>query len=230
MYVPSIGNLTLIPQAWSLSTEFGFYALFPLIWRSRTACWALAICGCCVLGLATFNILPSDYYAYRLLPGTLPFFLLGRALFCRDNALLAFLASFLMADFTAVWATGGLDTGYNREILLAVLAGPPALALAARLRPWRFDSVAGHASYGAYLAHIAVILVCLDGVTSALVRGIAAAILSGAAGLLAYLAVEKPFNRYRRRLRRVGWEGRLRTLPLEEGGDRSADPIPLAGI
>ena len=202
MYVPSIRNFTLIPQAWSLSTELGFYAMFPLIWQSRAANWAAAIGGCAVLGLATFNILSADDFAYRLLPGTLPFFLIGRALFRRDHALLAFLATFLLADFAAIWATGYLPIGYNREILAAALAGPPALALAVRLRPWRFDTLAGHASYGAYLAHVVVILLALGGITSAPERAAAAALLSAGAGLAGYLAVEKPVNRYRRWLRR----------------------------
>ena len=201
MYVPAWAQLMLIPPAWSLSTELGFYALFPLIWRSRTATWALALGGCCVLALAATDILPAEWYSYRLLPGTLPFFLLGRAMFLRDRALLATLAALFTAIAANAWATGHQHTGFNTEIALALLLGPPAIALAVRIPPWRWDALCGHASYGAYLAHITLIVLGVRELPTLPARVAAITLLSAAAGLLSYWLIERPVNRYRRRLR-----------------------------
>jgi peptidoglycan/LPS O-acetylase OafA/YrhL len=202
MYIPDLNRMMLLPQGWSLSTELGFYALFPLVWRSRAVAWAALAGGGAVLGLALAGVLNPDWYGYRLLPGTLPFFLTGRALFLRDRAMLLAVAVLFVALALVTLAAGALDEGYNREVLLAAFLGPPAVVLAARARAWPLDALCGHVSYGTYLAHIAIITGALGSIESVAMRAPAAALLSAAAGLLSYRLVEVPVNKLRHRLKR----------------------------
>jgi len=200
MYLPSVAKMMWLPQAWSLGTELCFYAVFPLIWRSRAVAWAAAVCGWLVLALAMSGVLDPDWYGYRLLPGTLPFFLLGRAMFTRDRAMMSALLVLLAGLGVFVVATSRLGLGYNRELLLAALAGPALLALALRVPAWRHDAVLGHVSYGTYLAHICVLAMLFD-VHSLAARAVAGAVLAVAGGGLGWWLVERPVLRLRRRLR-----------------------------
>jgi len=199
MYSTVVSHMMWLPQGWSLATEFCFYAVLPFTWRYRAVAWAAAVGGCVVLALAMSGVLNPDWYGYRLLPGTLPFFMLGRAMLLRDRALGGALVVVLLALGILVVASGRLGLGYNREILLAAGLGPVLLALAVRPPAWRYDAVLGHASYGTYLAHIAVLGLLAD-VRSLAVRGAAAVVLAVAAGLLGWVLVDHPVMRLRRRL------------------------------
>ncbi len=218
MFIPSLGAMMLLPQGWSLSTEFGFYALFPALVRSRPAAFIAAAFGLGVLAFACAGRLQPEWYGCRLLPGSLPFFLAGRALYCRDTALGLLVTAGLAAVASYTAATGHLGLGYSREILAAALAGPPLLLLAVRLPAWRFDAVAGHISYGAYLAHIAILTGLLHNVKPLAVRAPAACVLATVAGFLSWRIVEVPVNRFRHR---------LRTVPVLQAADWAREEVAL---
>lgn len=204
MYVPAIGGMMLLPQAWSLGTELGFYALFPFLCGSRRLALLTALGGLGVLAAAMLGALDAEYFGYRLLPGTLPFFLMGRAMFTRDKALIALFAAGFAALIITVTACGRLDAGYNRELALAMLVGPAALTVAIKLPAWPGDAVCGHASYGAYLAHIAL-MVAVFGVPQTQpiwLRASGSAAMAALAGLLGWALVDRNITVLRRRLRR----------------------------
>ncbi len=200
MYSSAVSHLMWLPQGWSLGTELCFYAVFPFTWRYRPLAWLAALGGCAVLALAMAGVLNPDWYGYRLLPGTLPFFMLGRAMLMKDRAMAATLALLLLCLAAFVIATGRLHLGYNREILLAACLGPVLVAAVVRAPAWHYDPVLGHASYGTYLAHIAMLsLLPTDGTLA--MRGACAVVLSVASGWLGWMLVDQPVLHWRRRLR-----------------------------
>lgn len=198
--VPGINSFMLLPQGWTLGTEFAFYALFPVIFRYRPVAWAAALTGGGVMALAMLGYVPSVSFAYRILPGPLTFFLLGHALFRNDRAMMAVLLAAVAAASCAVFATGKLHLGVNLAILLATAVGFPALVAATRVRAWRYDHILGHASYGTYLCHMPLVIYD-PGIFGTVFRVPAFVILSVAGGVVSHLLVERPANRLRYALR-----------------------------
>ncbi len=201
LYLPSLDHMFVLPHAWSLSTELGFYLLVPFLWRWPGCTWAAGLGGFVVFALATHGVMEPAYYGYRLLPGTLPFFIMGRALFLRHHALLGCLLVLMAADLASVWGMGHMPLGVNHGVFIAAFLGPLAVAVAAAQRGGAIDRLCGSASYGAYLDQLLVILL-LGGIGSLPLRLAATVVASAALGVGSYAVVEVPVNRLRRRLRR----------------------------
>ncbi len=220
-------QFTLVPPAWSLGAEIQFYLLMPVLlwWRLRTVGFVLALA---VFLCASWGVLNTDTFGYRLLPGVLVFFLLGSALFDfthvaakkpqdqpaakRHTALrftvLACLATLLMA--LVLEKSGHLGLPYNRETFIGLLIGVPLLYLLGPLPQHALDNRLGDLSYGVFLNHF---LLQWGGI--GVPQGVLA--FSGYLALslgLSYLTqklVEQPVLRWRRNIRRERGEFKAAT-------------------
>lgn len=201
MYIPSLAALFILPQCWSLSTELLFYALFPALIRLPALIWACALGGLAIFALASLGVLPTETFTYRLIPGTLPYLMLGIAVWRRQWRLQWTIVGGFQSILLVVWCTGHLALGWNRELLLGMLPSYLLLLLAARLRPLRGDRFFGSLTYGIYLSHMAVLSFINASVHQLPSR--IAIVLFGAVllGWVSTLAVEQPVSAWRRRLR-----------------------------
>lgn len=160
-----IWKCTLIPPAWSLSLEWAFYLVVPFIANSRSK--AIFLCVA-VYSLATYikaylGIIDTDWNGFRHLPGTLFMFLVGVCL-ARDGvfwkaygalvwvgAVVLFALLFFRSDLYVLHS--------NKEILVGIIAGIPALYFCIRSKSGRLEGLAGNLSYGVFLNHYLVILI-----------------------------------------------------------------------
>jgi len=79
---PALGlyNGQLLPQAWSLGLELSFYIVPPaIVFLPRIITWAVAV-SLGIFLLAYLGLIHPDIYGYRLLPGVLFIFAVGRHL------------------------------------------------------------------------------------------------------------------------------------------------------
>lgn len=158
-------TFTLIPPAWSLGVELQFYLLAPAIvlaWRRLAVALAASLL---VFIAAQCQLLNTDHYGYRLLPGVLFIFLLGACLsphqppaqrrVLRGAVLVLWLAGLAYL----VWLfRNGPWLPFNREVIVGLVLGVPAVALLQRRRrrhPRREQAqrVLGALSYGVFLFH-----------------------------------------------------------------------------
>ena len=146
-------HFTLIPPAWSLGAEIQFYLLAPflLIWPRR-----LLLAGLLSLSIylaALGGLLNSDWYGYRLLPGTLQFFLLGAYIQqChhqkneRVHIVVALTVLVVMLTLFVLAHQGNLHKPYNLETLLGLAIGVVLLQALANRPRTRWDNLAGDIS------------------------------------------------------------------------------------
>lgn len=73
----------VIPQTWSLGLELTFYLVIPwiLVYCSQKQIYVLAGMSFLVFLAAYIGRINTDYFGYRLLPGTLFMFLVGSSFF-----------------------------------------------------------------------------------------------------------------------------------------------------
>lgn len=199
-------RFTLVPPAWSLGAEIQFYLLIPflLVWRLRLPAFAI---GLVVFGMAAWGVLNTDTFGYRLLPGVLVFFLLGSALYdVRGQKRAAWLVLGGIAVIALGWwllaAAGQLPVTYNRETLLGVAIGLPALYLLGRLPQHWLDDRLGDLSYGVFLNHFLIQWLGIGQPTEAGALFVYLLISLLAAALTQRL-VEQPVLQLRRKLRTV---------------------------
>ncbi|MCV6588821.1 MAG: acyltransferase [Marinobacterium sp.] len=210
-----IHDVTLIPPAWSLGAELQFYLLLPFVLllpaRGRLL---LMLASLLVFMVASTGLINSDWYGYRLLPGILWVFLLGgwlqervvqsvsRADFYAAAIQLAVLLAPLLLWGLWLQMRGQLALPFNREVLLGVLAGAPAILLLAQLPRHRFDEKLGDLSYGTFLAHFLVVwLGKAEILPSAQSQPLLFIGISLFLGVIGFYLVERPVVRWRRRLR-----------------------------
>lgn len=199
-------KFTLVPPAWSLGAEVQFYLLMPLLllWRVRALAFAIAVV---VYGLAAWGTLNTDTFGYRLLPGVLVFFLLGSALYDArkeqgNRGLAIVVAGVVIALLTGavLLRQGHLHQLYNRETLLGLIIGLPALHLFGRLPQRPLDNFLGDLSYGVFLNHFLVQWVLVGqpvGKKAFLVYLLASLFISA----LTQTLIERPVLQWRHRLR-----------------------------
>ena len=203
----SSDRLTLIPPAWSLGCEIQFYLLFPFILLLRLRSHALVISFVVYL-LAFTGRINTDWFGYRLLPGTLFIFLLGSWLSDlhsrgRGAGLLAWSVS-LVAFGLALW--GGrmdlLNAPFNRETLAGLALALPLLHLLAPRTRRDWDDQVGDLSYGVFLSHFLIYWMwpgAESGKAALALRLLAVLVVAWGLNRL----IERPALNWRRRLRNV---------------------------
>jgi peptidoglycan/LPS O-acetylase OafA/YrhL len=202
MFSDSIGRFMLNMPTWSLGLELCFYLVLPLLLLGgRAAIWVAAALGAIVWTLSTHNVIDPDFYSYRLLPGTLVFFLVGVAAQRRDWPLFALFALFFVANLASLWWSGLFWLKINPHLLIGAGVGCVMIPVLARLPKWRFDDVLGGISYGMFLSHWIFITILKSHYGS---YGAAALAIAGSmtCGALSYWFIERPAIRFRHALRR----------------------------
>jgi peptidoglycan/LPS O-acetylase OafA/YrhL len=197
---------TLIPPAWSLGAEIQFYLIAPFVLTARHRLLTVGAISLCVYGAAAINLIHSEWFGYRLLPGVLLFFMLGANLQQRHQrqtgARAAAVYTFACAALAMIalqWL-GRLHQPYNLETLLGLMLGLPVLhLLARRIRTW-WDDLAGDLSYGVFLNHFLVHWVLFpQGVSAAQLP--AFVLVCIALSWLSQRFIERPWHRQRQHLR-----------------------------
>ena len=219
-FVPDLQHYQLIPQAWSISTEICFYAVFPwlLMWRRGIAVACAASLS--VFGLATAGIISPDAFSYRLIFGTLVFFLAGHFIYQRNWIALAIVGAGLAANFLVVSTCCGFEREFNGDIYRGAVLGIVGVVALRALASSAWDDLAGAASYGAYLNHMIIIIALRHlGVAagSQFAFTMIALVLAVGFGFASYWFVERPTVAFRRSWRpgsvRTG-RGSERGLPV----------------
>ena len=208
MYSNTIASFMLLPQAWSLGLELTFYLSIPLvlIWGWRTP---LCMLSMAIWLLAAFQVVNTDAWGYRMLPGTLFVFLLGSYVY--DQRRMSWyhpavtVLWVLMAVGVLLWTSHWLAVPYTFEVLLGLLLGVPSLFVLARLPHRSWDDRLGNLSYGLFLSHFLVLWATERAGMSTTKPVFQAGMLVASTVLayLGYMAVERPVLQWRRRFRRL---------------------------
>jgi peptidoglycan/LPS O-acetylase OafA/YrhL len=203
-----LGNAMVIPQAWSLGLEVMFYLVIPwiVLYADRRIVAALSLV---VFLIAYFGVLNADYFAYRLLPGTLFMFLAGGMIFkLKDRALpptpIAALWVLVATLLVGTWVFPQFNAFYNRAVLAGLLVGLPAAWLLRHGNESKLDARLGNLSYGVFLNHIFIIWT-IEAVTgSDEITGLETVIMLAVSVPLSYLTyslAERPILHLRRMFR-----------------------------
>ena len=147
----------IIPQAWSLGLEACFYLLIPFmfmfIFKMR---WVAVGLSFFTFGLAYFAFIPTDWFGYRLIPGTLYIFLLGSFMYAPGKFGKALVVTFFLVSVSFAILTIGFgfkQLPYNAEVLIGIIIGIPAIYALANLKLGKLDDMLGNISYGVFLNH-----------------------------------------------------------------------------
>jgi peptidoglycan/LPS O-acetylase OafA/YrhL len=162
-YMLGYADSMLIPQAWSLGLELAFYIVSPfiLIFLNRSVFILVFSASLFVFFLAFLGLIHTDYFGFRLLPGTLFIFLTGAVISDKSRfgdrfAVVVFLTTSLMFVF-AHFNEQYLLLLSNKEVLLGVLIGIPAVFLLRCKSFSNLDEFFGNISYGIFLNHYIII-------------------------------------------------------------------------
>lgn len=197
MFNGSIATLILNMPTWSLGLELTFYLTLPWLLHSRRTLWCAACLAMVVWTLSTQAIIHPDYYAYRLLPGTLVFFLIGVSLQRKDWWLFVSLVGFFLLSAIWLWLVGKIWTQFNAHLLVGAALGCIAMPILSRLSRNALDERIGAASYGCFLAHWIFVTALKDhyGELWAVTTAIGGSVLCG---WLSWRLIEAPTIRFRR--------------------------------
>lgn len=198
---PRVETFLLVPQAWSLSIELGFYLLAPWFVRRSTRTLLAIVAASIALRVALASAgLNFDPWTYRFFPVELGSFVLGMLLYrslphrratittqrIATMALLA--ATLLLSAVPETWAT--------RIVFYAYVAW--ALPLAFQLtRHNRLDRYLGELSYPIYLVHLLVISIALYSGWSGVRLAALILVMVGGSSVLLHELVQQPVDRFR---------------------------------
>ncbi|MBD9426162.1 acyltransferase [Pseudomonas sp. PDM15] len=212
----------IVPPAWSLSSEFHFYLLLPLILLLGRWGFALVSAGAAVIQIAAlfhatgeFN---SDNFGYRFIFGVLVFFLAGLAYGRREEVFYrrivqAYLVTYLLMLLVVAPSLGLYAKPRVQELLLGAVVALPLLSASLHARSaadWqqRLDELLGRLAYPIFISHFLVFFCCekLLGLTLAKDGGgfVLASILGSLAASLLLIRLQAQVERYR--IARRGFE------------------------
>lgn len=202
-----------VPPAWSLGAEIQAYLLLPFLIVFRKLGAVIFLVSFLIYCLSNLNVLHSDYFGYRLIPGVMFIFLLGvyveRAI---KNTLKLFEAFILIFSYTLaiIWffyfvilrKTHGI---YTRETLIGIIIGVPLVYLLLKLKyKPPFYRLMGSLSYGIFLSHFLAIWLIdfLDLNLMGLYFYSAVVLTSLLISILGVILIDKPFEKFRFKLSR----------------------------
>jgi len=152
----------IIPQAWTLASEFQFYLILPFLLRRR---WLEIIALVISLGIfvmASFGILPTEAYGYRLLAGNLFIFITGSLIYDIRHSKNAKISKYVVST---AWLglvvlaiilkiSGNLQVPLNGPVIFGFLILVPIIWLLSGIKNRRnWDDFFSILSYGVFLNH-----------------------------------------------------------------------------
>jgi len=152
----------IIPQAWTLASEFQFYLILPFLLRDKRIEIGALVLSLGIFILAAFGVLPTEAYGYRLLAGTLFIFISGGLLYEAraniDNRLaknilkLIWFGLFILTYFLR--AEDKLQVPVNGPVIYGYLFLVPVIWFLSSIKNRRkWDDFLGSLSYGVFLNH-----------------------------------------------------------------------------
>lgn len=203
-YMFGLENALYVPPAWSLGLELTFYLFFPLFWFATRRFKLASIAISVGFGVAALSgMLNTDWFGYRLLPGTFFIFAVGIA-FARPQMIGRWypVAAICLSAIGAVivFATPSLYSAiYNKEVMTGIVVGVVMVGLL-RQKPFgAVDELLGNLSYGVFLNHFLMMWLVDHFSLSRLFVPVAALI----AAAISYKLIEAPALRWRRQLRAI---------------------------
>jgi peptidoglycan/LPS O-acetylase OafA/YrhL len=204
-------DFILIPPAWSLGAEIQFYLVLPflLLFNFRKIAITLSLS---VFVAATFGIIHSDWFGFRLLPGILFMFLLGSLLYDRHQSseygvygkrlFYSVMAMVVVLSGLLIYSNKILLL-YNRETLIGLIVGFFFLNLLARRARNSLDEAIGNLSYGVFLNHFFVKWAFFGEEVEGFFPVVAYLVLSLFIAFVMSHLVEIPILNFRKKLRMV---------------------------
>lgn len=164
----------IIPPAWSLSAEFHFYLLLPLIFLlSRRGFIALiGIVASIQIGALFFanGNFNSDNFGYRFIFGALTFFLFGYAYASREDLPFKQVTYFIWLIYTCLLlliapAFKLFNNPQVMELLVGAVLALPLVSAALNSKPqelWlrKFDTLLGRLAYPIFISHFLSFYLC----------------------------------------------------------------------
>jgi peptidoglycan/LPS O-acetylase OafA/YrhL len=221
----ALGNLTVLPlnyytltgmpvlvgPAWSLACECHFYLLVPLFAGASIKTVRVVLLASLLLFVVSPFLPWSEFLAFESFPGTLFAFMSGLLVNRRDFSFLKRVAVFMalmLAIFvmTKVLKTG-LKTGIHINMAIGYLFAVAAICWLDRFSPkHKWDVILGLFSYPLFLCHPMVAAYCRArfSMHNPFMLLLSAMIFSG----VLIMAVERPFDRIRYKLRKNAPDGR----------------------
>jgi peptidoglycan/LPS O-acetylase OafA/YrhL len=200
-WIPQLQHWIFNPPAWTLGLEVSFYLVFPLLMIKPWLIWPVVLGSLLVTLGGVLEFYNSYVFGFQLLCGSLVYFALGYAIYMRDIKLGTVIAGGLALCSYAAWSQGY----FNPNVPVGWVVGAVLVLGLSYLRPRRWDSALGNASYGAYLAHWSLLslarspyLVSRWGWFTLAMSAVAMAVSLGFVG---YWVAERPVALWRRRLR-----------------------------
>lgn len=187
--VPPLHTMLIIPQAWSLSLEVGFYLIAPFLIRSKTTIIVSLLVSLLIkVGLSGLGYY-RDPFSYRFFPGEISTFLfgsLGYFLYREKNIPLlnrySIPLTFGVALLLIFWVPIFKIIPINRIFVFAVFAlAIPQLFYFYKAN--RADNLIGELSYPFYLSH----MFCRDLVALIFVKAGLNQLLSGMGASSAFI-------------------------------------------
>jgi peptidoglycan/LPS O-acetylase OafA/YrhL len=163
-YMFGLYHSLYIPPAWSLGLELSFYLTFPLFLLINRASQHLILAFSFGIAVtAYFGIINTDWFGYRLLPGTFFIFVLGAALAAPSRFNPIFLPAVVVTSLLAVIGSllwpNELGIPNNFEVSAGVVIGVAAVSLLKDLQFSHIDELLGNLSYGVFLNHYLLIMI-----------------------------------------------------------------------
>ena len=199
--VPRVETFLLVPQAWSLSIELGFYLLAPWLIARGTKTLVAVVAGTIALRLALASIgLTFDPWTYRFFPVEIGSFVFGIVLYRsmahrRSSPATQRVATAGLILITLLFST--LPQTWATRLAFYAYVGW-ALPLAFQLtRTNRIDRYLGELSYPVYLVHLLVISFAMYSGWTGLTLALLVLIMVGLTAVALHEVVQRPVDRLR---------------------------------
>lgn len=206
----------LIPPAWSLGVELQAYLILPFIIYYRSIKIVIAILSFTTFIIASFGVINTDIFGYRLIPGVLFMFILGVTIYKNSSEYVT--ADFFDKYFPAIvylilvlmliilGISNMLLAPYIRETIFGILIGFPIITYISKSKyNAPMNHFIGDLSYGVFLSHFLAIWIIeyyfplLKSTSLYIYLGIVF-IISLSLSLIGVLIIENNIKKYRFKL------------------------------
>ncbi|NTI80471.1 acyltransferase family protein [Rhizobium rhizogenes] len=220
-YMFGLEHALYIPPSWSLGLELTFYLVFPFFMLTSDRMKIVVVLTSSIVFIAAFfGVINTDWFAYRLLPGTFFMFVIGSWRQLGKHVFVLVSLFFFIAVLGLAIASPALrDLPYNLEVTIGAVIGTIAILILPRIPRNKVDDYLGNLSYGLFLNHYLVIFIADHyGIPKWAIVPAAALVLSA----ISYEVIEKTALRFRQQLRRT------RKMTCQREGQSSAlCPSPI---